>query len=349
MKKNVIVKTDGTKRNSLFETLCIKPQSELKRYLAKKLRRSGRPTEVRDGYIYSQGSIPILLTAHLDTVHDETPKEIIYKSGKVSSPQGIGGDDRCGVYMILQLIQQYDCHVLFCEDEEIGGIGSDKFAESETCKSLYDSINYVIELDRKGKNDAVYYSCANTKFEDFIEEKFFKYAWGSFSDICNICPEIGIAGVNLSCGYYNAHTKMEYVVLSEMEKAIKEVGKLIDRTTDDNKYEYIKKVYSTQYLYGRYNGYDDDDYYIGYNYGYNYSGGWNKPYSFGDLGGSSSHKVDERIEATYEIYFYKEEQECFEEVVAYSEEEAVGTIMMMYPRVCYDDVVDIYVSKPVIK
>jgi len=341
MKKNVKVTTDGTKRNSLFETLCIKSQSELKRYLAKKLRRSGRPTIVRDGYIYSQGSIPILLTAHMDTVHEETPKEIIYRSGVVSSPQGIGGDDRCGIYMILQLIQQYDCHVLFCEDEEIGGIGSDKFTRSETCKSLDDSINYVIELDRKGKDDAVYYSCVNTKFEDFIEEKFFKYSWGSFSDICNICPEMGIAGVNLSCGYYNAHTKNEYVVLSEMEKVIKEVGKLIDRTTDNNKYEYIKKVYSTRYLYGRYDDYDED-YYVGYNYGYNYYGGYNKPYSYGDLNGTTYCKVDARKESTYEVLFFRDDQEYFEEVVAYSEEEALGTIMMMYPKVCYDDIIDIH-------
>ena len=346
MKKSVIVKTDGTKRNSLFETLCIKPQSELKRYLAKKLRRSGRPTEVRDGYIYSQGSIPILLTAHLDTVHEETPKEIIYKSGKVSSPQGIGGDDRCGVYMILKLIEQYDCHVLFCEDEETGGIGSDKFVASETCKNLVGKLNYIIELDRKNKNDAVYYNCANTQFEKFVESEFFKWAWGSFSDICNLCPELEVAGVNISCGYYDAHTTKEFVVLSQMETAISEVGNLIDRTKETDKFEYIKSVYSTRYLYSRYTDYDD----YGYNYGYNYGGGYKtatKPYSYGDLGYDTGYDeilYDSRKEIRYEILFVTNGKEYLEDILAVSEEEALGTIMMMYPKVCYDDILDIRID-----
>ena len=46
------------------------------------------------------------------------------------SPQGIGGDDRAGVYMILRLIQDLHCHVLFCEAEETGGHGAKAFVQS---------------------------------------------------------------------------------------------------------------------------------------------------------------------------------------------------------------------------
>ena len=69
------------------------------------------------------------------------------------SPQGIGGDDRAGVYMILEIIKQANCHVLFCEDEEIGDIGAKKFVKSNMPLPVY----YIIELDRQRHNDAVYY------------------------------------------------------------------------------------------------------------------------------------------------------------------------------------------------
>ena len=45
------------------------------------------------------------------------------------SPQGIGGDDRCGVWMILQILRTANCHVLFCEDEEVGCVGAKKFTK----------------------------------------------------------------------------------------------------------------------------------------------------------------------------------------------------------------------------
>ena len=276
----------------------------------------------------------------MDTVHEETPKEIVYKSGRVSSPQGIGGDDRCGVYMILKLIEQYDCHVLFCEDEEIGGLGSDKFVESEICKNLVGKLNYIIELDRKNNNDAVYYSCSNIKFEEFVEKEFFKYGWGSFSDVSTLMPELEVAGVNLSCGYYNAHTTNEYVVLSQMEKAIEEVGKLIDRTKETDKFEYVKKAYSVRYLYGRYDDYDD----YWDNYGYNYSGGYKGVYSYGDIDYGYGTSSNTRKEVRYEILFVTNGKEYLEDVVAVSEEEALGTIMMMYPKVCYDDILDIRID-----
>lgn len=71
------------------------------------------------------------------------------------SPQGIGGDDRAGVYMILRLIQDLHCHVLFCEAEEIGGHGAKAFVQS----GIVPEVNYIVEFDRMGSNDAVYYNC----------------------------------------------------------------------------------------------------------------------------------------------------------------------------------------------
>ena len=184
----------------MFEKICRMSQKDLKKFVAKKLKATHNKVIEGDGYVFAQGDFPVLLVAHLDTVHKSLPKEIFYDKQKdaVFSPQGIGGDDRCGVYMIFEVLKQFNCSVLFCEDEEIGGIGADKFTRTDIAQEL--EFNYMIEFDRKGKNDAVFYDCDNGDFEEFITEKFYKTAWGSFSDISILAPFFGCAAVNLSCG-----------------------------------------------------------------------------------------------------------------------------------------------------
>lgn len=244
---------DNTKRNKRFEKICRMTQKELKEYLRNALIIRGREVIEDTGFIYSKGNFPVLICAHMDTVHKELPSEIIYDKGKISSPQGIGGDDRCGIYMCMEILREIDCHVAFFEDEEIGGVGSDKFCRTEIARNI--DVNYIIELDRSGENDAVFYSQYNPQFENFITETYWKTQYGTFTDICNICPEIGVAGVNLSCGYYRQHTKNEYVVLKEMKRNIKEVINLIKRG-DNTVYYYDEIIIDKKY--DTYNWYSGD-------------------------------------------------------------------------------------------
>lgn len=230
--------------NQKFEKLCKMTQKEIKNYLLKKLYAKYSDVVEDDGYLFAKGDVPILLVAHMDTVHLQVPETFIYNVDEdiISSPQGIGGDDRCGIYMILEIIKKHKCSVLFTEDEEIGGIGAHKFARESFIDDL--GFNYIIELDRMGSDDAVFYDCDNYDFEDFITaDGDWKTDFGSFSDICIVAPALGCAAVNLSCGYYNAHTAGEYVVLSEMKNNIKKVCKLIERTTEKDKFEYIEAKY----------------------------------------------------------------------------------------------------------
>jgi hypothetical protein len=219
------------------------PQLELKKYLFKKLRKSHGEVEWRDGFLYAKGEFPVLLVAHMDTVHKETVKEVICSDGKINSPQGIGGDDRCGIYMILEIVKRYNCSVLFCEDEETGGRGATKFTKSDCSMDV--NANYIVELDRRGSTDAVFYECDNPEFTDFICKEYFKEAYGTFSDISVVAPHLGLAAVNLSSGYYNAHTTSEYVVEEDIDNIVIEVFGLLDRT-DETKFEYIeeKHIYS---------------------------------------------------------------------------------------------------------
>lgn len=322
-------------RNEKFENICKMSQKELKTYVAEELYKMYDNVYIGDGYVYAQGTFPVLLVAHLDTVHKELPNPILYDMEKDTyySPNGIGGDDRCGVYMILEIIRKYDCSVLFCEDEEKGCIGAKKFAKTDLIQEL--KFNYAIELDRKGSNDAVFYDCDNPDFTEFITKEFYEEAYGSFTDICTVAPVIGCAAVNLSCGYYAAHTDKEYVLVSEMERSIQEVCKLLERTTEDDKFEYIESKYSGYGYYGYgWGGYSSS------NYGYS---GWDSGDSWK---GNYVYYDDEDDYYYYLIEFYDNngKSQWFETYAA-CEAEAVGRCLMKYSDITYSQIGDVMRDK----
>ena len=220
-----------------FEQIFQFSQERLKQALEAELITSEYTVQKQKGFLYAEGSTPVLLVAHLDTVHRALPETICYSAdGTVMmSPQGIGGDDRAGVYMILRLIQSCHCHVLFCEDEETGGHGARAFTKS----GIVPDVNYIVELDRVGDNDAVFYQCRNRQFEQYINGFGFQTAFGSFSDISILAPHLNFAAVNLSTGYYHAHQLGEYVRLDKVEKLISRVEKLLQTKTE--RFSYVQK------------------------------------------------------------------------------------------------------------
>ena len=198
-----------------FTALCLLSQEELKTYLHEQLTTYYADITTADGFLYCAGDAPIMLTAHLDTVHREHVRTVRYSRGCLSSPQGIGGDDRAGVFAIMHALPDMERlpHLLFCEDEETGCIGSRKFTRA----GLKPDIRHIVGLDRKGNNDAVFYDCGNDEYKDYILALTgFKEASGSFTDICELSPSLDVASVNLSVGYYDQHTTQERVNLREM-------------------------------------------------------------------------------------------------------------------------------------
>lgn len=235
-------------------------QKDLKRFLVEELKRNGYNPVSKNGYLYAPGNYPVLLCAHMDTVHDYLPLNIIQFGDYIESPTGIGGDDRCGIYIILQLIKHFHCSVLFLENEEIGGVGAKEFSTSHYCYGLSKFNNYIVEFDRRGGRDAVFYGCDNYEFEHFITESgYFITDFGSFSDISVIAPASGLAAVNLSSGYYKEHTSSEYINIREVDGIISEVKSLLSK--EAGQFEYVEKI--SKYSYGnRWNYYYDDDEYF---------------------------------------------------------------------------------------
>lgn len=224
-------------------------QPELKEALRKELKSIGYSPVSKSGFLYAEGDVPVLLVAHLDTVHKTKVVDIcVSDNGIMMSPQGIGGDDRCGVYMITQIVKKHKCHVLFCEDEEIGGVGAECFARS----GIAPEVNFIVEMDRAGNNDAVFYDCDNPEFTDFVCGFGFKEEMGSFSDISIIAPALGVAAVNLSSGYHNPHTIHEYVCTDEVEANIDRICDMVS-DSEDKAFEYVE---SERYAWDRYL-YDD--------------------------------------------------------------------------------------------
>ena len=256
--------------SSLFEKIIRLNQYELKDFLYSILVGFGYDVTYADGYLFAKGNVPVMLCAHMDTVHKD-PVEDIYMSDKgyIWSPQGIGGDDRCGIYTALMTIRNgIKPYILFTEDEEIGCIGAGYFADdinSGIIKTDDININFIIEVDRKGSNDSVYYDCDNPEFEKFIDTYGFKTEYGSCSDISEVAPALGVAAVNFSSGYYKAHTLSEYIILDELYDIVERVNKIVKDVADGKtvKYEYIEAKYS-------YGGYASKGYY-GWDgdYGYN--------------------------------------------------------------------------------
>lgn len=224
-----------------------KTQSELLQYCKNNLDNKGyRMTNYNNKFLFGVGNIPVLLVAHLDTVHKERP-EIYFdsKKGVLWSPNGIGGDDRCGVYAILKICETHKPYVLLTTDEEIGGLGALEFCESFKDIDLKKYIKFIIEIDRRGCNQAVFYDCGNKDFQKYILSFGFEEEFGTFSDISFISPQFDIASVNLSAGYYNEHTSSEYIVIDDLAYMITKIIEILDDKKHHKYYDFqeIKYVY----------------------------------------------------------------------------------------------------------
>ena len=310
----------------LFVQLCKMSQQELHDYLVEKLSGYGYQVYNHPLWIYAiHNKTDVLLTAHLDTVHKELVQEVVEKqeAGRtiISSPQGIGGDDRCGVYIILRLLED-GCRqpILFCHDEEIGGVGSTSFCKTDKhipdVESTMGDIKFMLELDRGNASDAVYYDCDNVDFSTFVEKTIpYRFAHGTFSDISVLAPHFKVAAVNLSCGYYKAHTLNEYVVLEEMEETHLQSKKLIEAAKQENRFEYIERQY-------RYQDWYDDIFY-------------DDRYTSSEFYGDGDVVVH--------IEWIEYGQLKMADVLGYTEADAIGNFLMEHPTLSFNDLyVDLF-------
>lgn len=209
----------------IFEELVKMEQDQLLKTLFTFLKKNYDNVTATEDYLFAEGDIPIALVAHLDTVFADPPENVYYdpRKGVIWSPEGLGADDRAGIFSILKIVKAgYRPHIIFTTEEERGGIGAAQLIIKNP-KCPFKELKYMIELDRAGTCDCVFYDCENDLFTEYIESFGFIEALGSFSDISILAPHWGVAAVNLSIGYENEHSYREVLHVGPLYRTIKRV------------------------------------------------------------------------------------------------------------------------------
>ena len=202
-------------------------------------------------YIIAVGDIPVALVAHADTVFKSPPERIFYDREKnvMISPDGLGADDRAGIFAIIMILKSgFRPTVIITTDEEKGGLGADTLVRH--MKNPPTDLKYIIQLDRSGSNDCVFYNCDNKDFENYVEDFGFVTDFGTFSDISVICPRWKIAGVNLSIGYHDEHTKSETLYIGQLFSTINKVRLMLKDIANADHFEYIPSKKRNWWSYG---------------------------------------------------------------------------------------------------
>ena len=209
------------------------------------------------------------IVAHMDQVQERHSKDfiayeaediIIGFSPKHKEQQGLGADDKCGLWIGLNCLQKFDCLKLaFFVGEEVGCKGS-----GLANMAFFDDCRFVIEPDRKGSEDLITQIgwtplCSDDFLKDIGFKKFgYKEAEGMMTDIEALKDKgLMLSCINLSCGYYRPHSNEEFVYKPALLNCLAFVEHIIKTCT-----QVYPHIDNTSY-YERQNYYGDiyDDYY----------------------------------------------------------------------------------------
>lgn len=206
--------------DNLFLDILQMKEYHLHNYLVSLLKSYDYSVKHEREFIYAINTIDkgaeVCLIAHLDTVWKLPPEDDGYIYDKqrdimMGLEEGLGADDRAGVYIIVKLLEAgwRPQGIVFTHDEEVGGLGAYSLIGSIPIPDI--NFKYLIQIDRQGKDDCVFYDCDNEAFTRYVEGFGWKTQKGTMSDISIIAPAWGIAAVNVSAGYFNEHFDNEYV------------------------------------------------------------------------------------------------------------------------------------------
>ena len=209
------------------------------------------------------------IVAHMDQVQERHSKDfiayeaediIIGFSPKHKEQQGLGADDKCGLWIALKCLQKFDCLKLAFFFFFLVGFKGSGLANM----AFFDDCRFVIEPDRKGSEDLITQIgwtplCSDDFLKDIGFKKFgYKEAEGMMTDIETLKDNgLMLSCINLSCGYYRPHSNEEFVYKPALLNCLAFVEHVIKTCT-----QVYPHIDNTSY-YERQNYYGDiyDDYY----------------------------------------------------------------------------------------
>lgn len=157
-----------------------------------------------------------------------TEKTYWYAQNAVSKrAMGLGGDDKCGLFVCLEAARQLDnVGIIITIDEEIGCIGAGMLTRADLQNAAV-----VIQADRLGWKDAV--AIANRtplsshawrkEVQPIIDFHGYEWCWnGLMTDVQCLKANgtLDVCAVNISAGYYRPHEDEEYVCEEDLEYAV---------------------------------------------------------------------------------------------------------------------------------
>ena len=214
------------------------------------------------------------LAAHLDQVQHTHSKDftaiecnegiIFGYSPRHLEQQGLGADDKNGIFICLECLKKYDVLKLaFFVGEETGCIGS-----SQCDLAFFSDCRFIIEPDRRGASDLITSMfCGEVCSREFVDaiagERYgYREEQGSITDVGELVERgVGISCLNLSCGYYEPHTDCEHTVLADLQNCLDFVQNIVETCTDVypfvfDGYGRYSRHYSPRYDYGDFYGND---------------------------------------------------------------------------------------------
>lgn len=185
-----------------------------------------------------------MLVAHVDTVWGNNVPSVTEQNGVLYNSEienlyvrcgfkketydklvgfGIGADDRVGCWILYNLLESGHS-ILLNEYEEIH-LGQLINSRDQVLSNEILMHKYAMEFDRGNSKDLCFYNNETEPFKNFIKNglKGYLEQTGSGSDISELCKN-RIPAVNVSCGYYKAHTPYEYVIIEEAENTLKQAS-----------------------------------------------------------------------------------------------------------------------------
>lgn len=153
-------------------------------------------------------------------------------------PTGIGGDDKCGIFACLELLKELpNLKAAFFVSEETGCHGSKK-ADPE----FFSNVGYAIQFDAPGnsmvteycmgvklfdRNGDFFKSCDEVLTESFENRN--QYQSHPYTDVYSLKNKFDFSCINFAIGYYDYHSRNEYVVVEDVYNGINAGKKMIEK------------------------------------------------------------------------------------------------------------------------
>lgn len=193
--------------------------------------------------------------SHIDTVHRINRNMIVIESNydgkevvtgidsETERPSGVGGDDKCGVYLCLEMLDKLDSvKVAFFAGEEFGMVGSKQLR-----KEFFEDVSYAIQYDSpKGNSMSMSLQGIDlfnreSEFGEIVKGPILEHGitdWARhpYTDAYQVIVKTKVSALNLAAGYHRYHMPDEYVVLDEVQNSFELGIKLVNLLGTDKQY-----------------------------------------------------------------------------------------------------------------